>query len=227
MRRFSLALSLALLALAAADAAAQGMTRVRRLHGSDRRGQYDLRWIALTERFANAAVRARVNADLEREAREHLCQPGDAPVGQLSSEFEMAVTYVDSRLLGVRTGEFVACGGAHPSFGPGALLYDLRTGRRIDLEGEMTAPRAFHRFVAQRAADAAPGGAGECTELYTADQLSGDGFIYYLEARVVRAVPDYPQVVLACGFDTEIPHADIIRFLKPGSPLRWLAQRRR
>src|SRR4051812_2487722 len=39
MRRLTLALWLPLLALAAADAAAQGMTRVRRLQGSDGRGK--------------------------------------------------------------------------------------------------------------------------------------------------------------------------------------------
>lgn len=227
MRRLSLVLCLILLAAARDAAAAQGMTRVERLRGSDQRGRYDLSWVALTQRFANAAVRARVNRDLEREARQHLCEPGDAPVAHLSSEFEMAVTYVDSRLLGVRTAEFVACGGAHPSIGPGALLFDLRTGRRIDLEGEMVVPRAFRGFVAQRAAAAAPHDAAECTELYTADELVADGFIYFLEARTLRAVPNYPQVVLACGFDTEISHADVIRFLKPASPLRWLARARR
>jgi len=224
MRRLTLALWLTLLALAAGDAAAQGMTRVRRLQGSDGRGKYDLQWIALTERFANAAVRARVNADLEREARQRLCRPGDGPVASLSSEFEMRVTHLDARLLGIETSQFVSCGGLSPNHIPAALLYDLRTGRRIEVEREMTNPSAFRRWVARRAAAAAPRDAGECADAYTADMLLSDGFIYRLPEGALFAGPDYPQVILACGFDTELPRADLARFLKPASPLRWLTR---
>ena len=34
-----------------------------------------------------------------------------------------------------------------------------------------------------------------------------------------------PRVIMACAYDTRIPHADIIRFAKPGSPLRTLVKR--
>ncbi|HKP74145.1 MAG TPA: hypothetical protein VJT67_01320, partial [Longimicrobiaceae bacterium] len=186
---------------------------------------YDLQWIALTERFANAAVRARVNADLEREARQRLCRPGDGPVEQLSSEFEMRVTHLDARLLAVATGQFVSCGGLSPNHMPTALLFDLRTGRRIDVEREMANPTAFRRYVARRAAANAPMDHKECADGYTAEALFGQGFIYLLEERRLTAVPDYAQVALACGFDTEIPRADLARFLKPNSPLRLLTRR--
>jgi hypothetical protein len=228
MRRFSFALVLSLLALAASAApcAAQPMTRVQRIHGNDRHGKYDITWVRLTERFADRAVRARVNADLEREARTHICDPDPERTRSLEAEFEMKVTYLSPRLLGISTAEDSFCGGAHPIHGPGALLYDLRTGRRLTVEAEMTDPRAFRRFVARRALAAAPRDAGECASEYTAEALAGTGYIYVLKDRTLTATQDYPNVIMACGYATDIPYADILRFVKPGSPLRTLAARR-
>jgi hypothetical protein len=223
MPRLSAFLCLALLA-STTHASAQ-LTRVRRLQGSDRRGHFDLSWIELTERAASATVRARVNADLEREARLRLCEPGDGAAKDLSSEFETRLTHLDARLLSLATSEFVVCGGAHPNHIPTALLYDLRTGRRIDVEAEMVSPRAFRRFVARRAAAVAPH-RNDCRDAYSADQLNGTGFIYLLSQRTLNAVPDFAQVSLACGFDVEIPWADVAPFVKSASPLRWLARRR-
>lgn len=228
MRRISILLALPLLALAASagDCVAQAMTRVQRIHGSDQRGKYDIAWVRLTERFSNAGVRARVNADLEKEARSRICDPDPQRVGSLAAEFEMEVTYLTARLLGIRTREFVSCAGAHPTHGPGALLYDLRTGRRLAVENQVADPEAFGRFVARRALAARPRNAGECAEAYnTLDPRGETGYIYLLKNRTLTAIQDYPHVMKACAYETEIPHADIVRFLKPGSPLRTLVLR--
>jgi len=221
MRRLALLIALYLLSLvgAAADCAAQPMTRMLRTGGKDQRGKYDIMWLQLTGRFAYAAVRARVNADLEKEARSHIC-PANA--GEyLGSEFSMKVTYLSPYLLGISTFEFSTCGGASPVHGTRALLYDLRTGRRIEVENEMADTRAFRRFVDARVFASQPGDAGECADAYK----SGTGYIYILNARTLSVTQDYPNVIMACGYTTEIPHADIIRFLEPGSPLRTLAAR--
>ncbi|HEX9939205.1 MAG TPA: hypothetical protein VGB15_18830 [Longimicrobium sp.] len=230
MRRISILLTLPLLALAASagDCVAQGMTRVQRIQGSDQRGRYDIAWVRLTERFPNAAVRARVNADLEREARSHICDraPDRERRRHYEAEYEMKVTYLSPRLLGISTREFISCGGAHPNHGPGALLYDLRTGRQLVVENQVADPEAFGRFVARRALAARPRNPGECVDAYTLDPLGETVYIYLLKNRTLTAIQDYPHVMKACAYETEIPHADIVRFLKPGSPLRALVVRR-
>jgi hypothetical protein len=137
----------------------------------------------------------------------------------------MEVTLLGPRLLAVATREETFCGGSYPNHGPGGLLYDLRTGARIELEAQMADPRAFRRLVAGRAVAAAPKDAGECAGEHTGERLAGTGFIYILNARSLTAIPDYPHVIQACGFDTAISFADVVRFAKPGSPLRSLGPR--
>jgi len=229
MPRSVLLLCLAPLILAAwTRAGAAQATTSRSIEGQDERGKYDIAWVRLADGAADPAVRRRVNAELEREARSHLCDPEPDLERRrhLESWYEMEVTFRSPRLLGIRTRMDIWCGGASPSNGPGSLLYDLRTGRRIELEEEMADPRAFRRFVARRALAAAPRDAPECAELYTLEQLAATGYVYVLNARSLTASQSYPRVVMACGYDTEIPYADVIRFVKPGSPLRSLAPRR-
>jgi|GEM_PF-2418343 len=221
-----LALSLPLLASWPRAGAAQATT-ARSIEGQDERGKYQIAWVRLAEGAADPAVRRSVNAELEREARAHLCDPEADPERRrhLEAWYEMEVTYRSPRLLGIRTLMDSWCGGASPSNGPGSLLYDLRTGRRIEVEGEMADPPAFRRFVARRALAAAPRDAEECAELYTLEQLAATGYVYTLNARGLTATQSYARVMMACGYDTEIPHADVVRFLKPGSPLRTLPAR--
>lgn len=228
MRPSVLLLCLAPLVLAvwARDGAAQATTR-RSIKGHDERGKYQVTWVRLAEGAADPVARRAVNADLEREARAHICDPEADPQRRryLEAWYEMEVTYRSPRLLGIRTSMELWCGAASPSGGPGLLLYDLRTGKRIEVESEMADPRAFRHFVARRALAAVPGDAGECAELYTLEELARTGYVYALGARGLTALQHYPRVVMACGYDTEIPYADIMRFVKPGSPLRTLAPR--
>jgi len=222
MRRLPILLSLCLLALAAtvADGAAQGMTTTRRIRGNDQRGKFDIAWLQLTQRFPNAAVRARVNRDLENEARSRICPAG---AGQhLESEFSMEATYLSPRLLGVSTFEFSFCGGAHPTHGTRGVLYDLRTGRRIEVENEMADLRAFRRFRDRRVRAVRPRDPGECADTYDGDT----GYIYILKNRNLSVTQDFPNVIMACAYETLVPHADLVPFLKPASPLRALAVRR-
>lgn len=231
MRRSLLALALSLLILAASNdvLAQQRMTTLRRVQGSDaRRGKYNVAWVQLTQRFATPAVRARVNADLEREARGYICEPSAdrERVRSYEAEYGMEVTHLSARLLGIMTTHDVFCGGAHPSHGPGSLLYDLRTGRRLSVEGEMADSAGFRRFVARRALAAKPRNAGECSDVYTLENLAETGYVYLLTNRGLTATQDYPHVIQACGYDTRIAYADLARFLKPSSPLRTLVARR-
>ncbi|HEX8245851.1 MAG TPA: hypothetical protein VF541_20220 [Longimicrobium sp.] len=198
---------------------------MQRSRGNDQHGRYDVAWIRLTERVATPAVRRRVNADLEREARSRICEADPQRREHLDAWFEMKVTYLGPRLLGVSTAEDVFCGGAYPNHGTRALLYDLRTGARIDLEEQMVDPRAFRRFIARRALAAAPRDAEECSSEYTADRLAHTGYIYILRGRTLTATQDYPHVIQACAYETAIAHADVLRFVKPGSPLLSLRPR--
>jgi hypothetical protein len=218
MRRMTIAL--ALLALAAGDAVAQGMTTTRRIRGDDARGKFDIGWVRLTERFPDAAVRARVNRDLEREARSHMCRAGDGR--HLEAEFSMEVSYRSSRLLGVSTVEFVYCGGAYPTHGTRGLMYDLRTGRRIEVEAEMADSAAYRRFRDARVEAARPADAEDCP--HAGESWS---YIYILKPGNLSVTQDFPNMIQACAYETLIPHADLIRYLKPASPLRALAVRRR
>jgi hypothetical protein len=219
VRRIALLLALSLLPLAAlaADCAAQPLTRTQRIAGKDERGKYDITWLQLTERAAGAAVRARVNTDLEKEARSHICRPNDGR--NLDAWYEMRVTYLSRHVLGVSAAEFISCGGPSPSHGTRALLYDLRTGSRIEVETEMAERRAFRRFVDRRVFANLPRDAGECADVYKQGTW---GYIYILNARTLAVSQDYPNVVKACGYATDIPHADIVRFLRPTSALRTL-----
>ncbi|HEU4557521.1 MAG TPA: hypothetical protein VFS20_06715, partial [Longimicrobium sp.] len=102
MRRTFLVFALSLLTLAASmdvAAAQRGMTTIRRTQGSDaRRGKYSVAWVQLTQRFANAPVRARVNADLEREARRHICEADPDPrrARNFDATYGMEVTYLSA-----------------------------------------------------------------------------------------------------------------------------------
>lgn len=220
MRRLTLALAMATTFAAVGDAAAQGMTTTRHIRGDDARGKYDIAWLRLTERFPDAAVRARVNRDLEAEARSHICDPGDR--SSRDAEFSMRVSYLSARLLGVSTQEFVFCGGAYPNHGTRGLIYDLRTGRRIELEREMADSAAFRRFRDQRVEAARPADAEECP--HTGEYQS---YIYVLKPGNLSVTQDFPNMIKACAYETLIPHADLIPYLKPTSPLRALPARRR
>lgn len=240
MRWSFLALAISLLLVPAArDGAAQasdGAPRpgagpaqpatVMRIRGKDERGRYEIGWVRLADGVGDPAARDRVNADLEREARSHVCGPEPDPERRkyLEAWYEMEVTYLSPRLLGVSTSMELWCGGGSPAGGPGALLYDLRTGRRIELEEEMADPGAFRRFVARRALAAAPEDAGDCADLYTLDELAATGYVYVLNEHGLTAMQSYPRVVMACGYDTKIPYADVVRFAKPDSPLRSLGK---
>jgi hypothetical protein len=227
MRRILLLLALSSLLLAAwARAGAAQATTVRSIKGQDERGKYQIAWVRLAEGAAAPAVRRSVNADLEREARDHACDPEPNPERRryLQAWYEMEVTYRSPRLLAIRTSMELWCGPS-PVSGPRLLLYDLRTGKRIEVEQEMADPRAFRRFVARRALAAAPRGADHCAELYTLQELTRTSYVYILNARSLTASQEYPRVMMSCGYDTEIPYADIMRFVKPGSPLRTLPTR--
>lgn len=220
IRRSTLALAMTMLAATTVDAAAQGMTTTRRIRGNDARGKYDVAWVRLTERFPDAAVRARVNRDLEREARSHICEPGDGR--NLEAEFSMEVSYRSARLLGVSTFEFVYCGGAYPNHGTRGLMYDLRTGRRIEVEQEMADSLAFVRFRNARVEASRPADAEDCPHVG-----EYQSYIYILKPGNLSVTQDFPNMIKACAYETLIPHADLIRYLKPASPLRALVVRRR
>jgi len=219
VRRLALLLALILLPLAALanDAIAQPMKTMRRVAGKDDRGKYDITWVQLTERFADAAVRARVNADLEKEALSHICRPTDGEY--LDAWYEMKVTYLSSHVLGVTTAKFISCGFPNPLHGTWALLYDLRTGERIEVETEVAERRAFRRFVDRRVLANQPRDMPDCTGVYKPPT----SYIYILGQRTLDVSQDFPNVIQACGYTTEIPYADIVRFLRPGSALRTLA----
>jgi hypothetical protein len=220
MRRLTLTLAMTWFAATAADAAAQGMTTTRRIRGDDARGKYDVAWVRLTERFPDAAVRARVNRDLEREARSHICRAGDGR--HLEAEFSMEVSYRSTRLLGVSTMEFVFCGGAYPTHGTRGLMYDLRTGRRLEVEQEVADSAAFARFRDARVEAARPDDAEDCP--HAGEYWS---YIYILKPGNLSVTQDFPNMIKACAHETLIPHADLIPYLKPASPLRALGPRRR
>lgn len=220
MRRLTLALAMTLSVSTAVDAAAQGMTATRRIRGDDARGKFDVAWVRLTERFPDAAVRARVNRDLEREARSHICRPGDGR--HLEAEFSMEVSYRSARLLGVSTFEFVYCGGAYPTHGTRGLMYDLRTGRRLEVEQEVADSAAFVRFRDARVETARPDDTEDCP--HPGEYHS---YIYILKPGNLSVTQDFPNVIQACAYETLIPHADLIRYLKPASPLRALVASRR
>jgi len=223
MRRSALLLPLCLLSLAAfhGDCVAQPTTRTVRIAGKDQRGKYDISWLQLTTRFPGP-VRARVNTDLEKEARAHICP---ANTGEhLDAEFSMKLTYLSPDLLGVSTAEDSFCGGAHPVHGTRGLLYDLRTGARLEVEQEMARAEAFRRFVDRRVLAARPSDTSEeCAEV---NKQQSWGYIYILEPRGLSVTQDYPNVIMACGYTTDIPYADIIPFLKPSSALRTLVPSR-
>ncbi|HEX8903603.1 MAG TPA: hypothetical protein VF771_02035 [Longimicrobiaceae bacterium] len=221
---FVLLATIALAAASASAGAAQARTIVQRTRGNDQHGRYDISWVRLTERVATPAVRRRVNVDLEREARSRICEPDPGRRKDLDAWFEMEVTYLGPRLLAIQTSEETFCGGAYPNHGPGSLLYDLRTGARLDLESQIADARAFRRFLARRVLAAAPRDAGECSSVYT-DEMAETPFIYILHARTLGVIQDYPHAIQACAYETPIPHADLLRFVKPGSPLQSLRTR--
>lgn len=226
MRRLLLLLAVSplFLAVPTRTAAAQAVV-VERSRGQDERGTHDIAWVRLRDGAGDPAARERVNAALKREALLHVCHPEPDAERRRHQEawYEMEVTYRSPRLLGIRTSMEIYCGGV--GLGTGALLYDLRTGKRIELEDEMADPPAFRRFVAIRALEAAPGDAGDCAELYTLDQLAKTRYVYVLGERSLTAVQDYPRVALACAHETELAYADVVRFARPGSPLRSLGER--
>jgi hypothetical protein len=136
----------------------------------------------------------------------------------------MKVTYLSPRLLGVSYFEFITCGLAHPVHGTRGLLYDLRTGARLEVEREMAAPRAFRRFVDRRVQAARPSDAPEeCAGSYKERSW---GYIYIFAPRSLSVTQDFPNVSMACGYTIDIPYADIIPFLKRDSPLQTLVPNR-
>ena len=82
---------------------------------------------------------------------------------------------------------------------------------------------AFRRFRDARVEAARPADTEECPHAGQ-DETP---YIYILKPGNLSVTQDFPPVIQACAHETLIPHADLVPYLKPSSPLRALPIRRR
>ncbi len=140
---------------------------------------------------------------------------GFAQEGEYSQRVEP--TLWTSRFLVVTTSENDSCGGAHPSFGQTSQIWDLQSGKIVDIvpwftpdaldPAEHTATDKLQRVIL---AASAPSDA-DCKD---ALETSHAYIIRPAKAGMVF-VPDLPHVVQACADDIVVPYGKVQPFLSP------------
>lgn len=198
----------------------------KQLRGNDKHGKFNIKWVELTPKFKNNVVRKQINKELEKYAKGYICEADQSERERMSSTFEMKVTFLSEQILGVKTINDTFCGGPYPDHSPGSLIFNLRTGRRIEIESEVQDQITFRSFVVKKVLATVPKNSGECKEIYVEEDLKNTGYIYILDNQKLITIQDYPHVSQACAFETEIPYESITKFIKPGSVLETVMQNR-
>lgn len=186
-------------------------------------------------RFPDAAVMARVNADLAakekanaadyKECLSDLHDSGGKPDGDTWS-VSVSVTYLSAHFLSVGVTSSSYCGGAYPNNGiETPVTYDLSTGSAIDWKtafkpGFLTDRlNALYRAAYPKNADA------ECRKLVRDQPPFGiaDDAIFRIDAgKGLVVLPDFPHAVQACAQEVPLPLAGIAPYLKNATLLNEL-----
>lgn len=208
-----------------------GFSVPKHLKGKDARGEFDISYVQISPRaLPNTGVRSRVNKAMLDQAKRVICDANAEEAQNMSSTYSVTVTQASPEMFAVRASFDVNCGGAHPDNGTESAVFDLRSGKQIEVEKEATDGAAFRAAVVEKLLANKPAlGEGEkedegCYEFYTREHFSTDFFEYGVKDGKLVVTPSYPHVILACAFDTEIPLSELKGLFKPGSVLQRVAQ---
>ena len=195
-------------------------------------------------RFPDTGVMARINRDLNSNFTESRLQAAETLSEGESGGFEafyeetasgnFSLPYVFSFL--VETQSFT--GGAHPNEGGYSLNYDLRTGKRFELEeafqtspgskdssGPILAKLYLRHYVKPPEKDAPPD--TDCGKVVR-EKLSLGGFrpLLFLNQDGLAIEPPLPHVLIACGPSVTVPFGELRPYVRKESPLGPLVEER-
>jgi hypothetical protein len=187
-------------------------------------------------RFPDAAVMAKVNADLAAKEKQNQadyrdCLSGLRDIAQKPDKdtwsVAVSVTYLSARFMSVNAVVSNYCGGAYPNDGiQTPVTFDLSTGKEIDWKAAFKpsffsgALTRLYRASYPKSADA------ECRKTVTEQDPfeTADGAIFRLETgKGLVVLPDLPHVVQACAEEVTLPAARLAPFL---ADARMLAELR-
>jgi hypothetical protein len=207
-----------------------GFTYNKQVKGKDARGEFNINYVLISPRAVrNDAIRRHVNAQMAASARSMLCEADRGNADKMSSNLATTVTHANADLLALRQGYDNYCMGAYPNHGTMSVLFDLRTGKQVEVENEAIDKNALKSLIVDKvlankpAKDPSEGEEG-CDSLYDREQLSQTGYEVGLKDAKLVVTQDYAHVAQACAYDTEISLSDVKSLLKPESILQRIVK---
>jgi len=190
-------------------------------------------------RFPDAAVMARVNADLAmkekanaadyKECLSDLREAGQKPDKDTWS-VEVSVTYLSAHFLSVGVTSSNYCGGAYPNNGVQTpITFDLSTGSEIDWKTAFKsgffagALDKLYRAAYPRGSDA------DCRSFVREQPPFGipEDAIFRLETgKGLVVLPDFPHAMQACAEEVTLPPVALAPYLKNANLLNELGARK-
>lgn len=160
----------------------------------------------------------RVNRAIEHEATTPSCEPGT-----LSDwSWEGTVTHLDARFLALRVAVSSYCtGAAYPNEFFAGMVFDLTTGRSIDLAAILRRDDASRARLAELLARHLPSGLDEeCRQPWEEFVAApGDQFSYWLDHGGLVIEPSFIHALAACTDEITLSTSELRPLLVPGGPL--------
>ncbi|WP_255989381.1 hypothetical protein [Chitinolyticbacter albus] len=172
---------------------------------------------------------ARINALLQLQLQDAIGEAEQCEVGAprgLSDYVQVDTpSYASTHYLSVATLRDYFCGGAYPSAGSTARVYDRRSGQLVGLATEVyqvddAKQTAFRKLVAHHLKSLVSAEEAECYADFLRNPNQADAPWLYLngiEANGVIVSLGYPQVAKVCEISVTLPYASMQPFLRPES----------
>ena len=200
-----------------------GLVEQASLKGSDNHGKYNIKYVQLTAKAANAKVRAKVNAGLHAAAKGYICASNAKMKADMSAEMTTRVTLARTDLFGIEEQSEVYCGGAHPDGGVAPRLFELVTGTEVNFANQFANTAKLQSLSAGALATKARGKSADCKEVYTKGSLANAGYFYSIKGTTgVEVTLSLPHVAMACQDSAMVAFASLAPLLKAGSALSAL-----
>lgn len=190
---------------------------VRRRESKDGRIVYEVSYPQLVG-LTNREAAQRLNRAIEHEATTPSCDPG--MIGDWSWEGE--VTQLDARFLALRVAVSGYCtGAAYPNEFFAGMVFDLTTGRSIDLPAILRRDEASRNRLAELLARHLPSGLDEeCREPWEEFVAApGDRFSFWIDHDGLVIEPRFIHALAACSDEITLSTSELRPLLVPGGPL--------
>ncbi|VAW66168.1 hypothetical protein MNBD_GAMMA11-2556 [hydrothermal vent metagenome] len=162
----------------------------------------------------NEIARIKINKTIESLSNKYICEEKKAGDYNFSAE----VQYIGERIFSVKYGVVWLCGSmVSPDDDYGAIVFDLKTGERVEFDSEFINADFHKDFYLKIAAEIKEKMATKEKE----ECPAVDKFNYYYRAKdsLVFATKMMPHFYVWCNVEIKYPLTEMKKYLKPSSIL--------